>query len=124
MPTGSQDFRQPTGQFGHGVGPKTRRQFGCPGGGLPDSPIGPNRTRSHNKAAVAPDIYSFGQIAFRVAESPARRLSVKVMLPAPSGQRLAMGEFLVFGPKARKRLNPILFWIMPVGINDDQPSRA
>src|SRR5580704_13968897 len=98
MPAGGNDFRQPCGQFGDGAGPESHRQFGCPRGRLPDSPIGPNRTRSHDKAALAPDVYSFGEIAFRIAEDPAYRLSIKVMLPAPGGECLGMREFLVFGP--------------------------
>ena len=92
-------FRQPSGQFGDGAGPESHRQFGCPRGRLPDSPIGPNRTRSHDKAALAPDVYSFRKIALPIAESPADRLPVKVMLPAPGGAGLGMmGAFLVFDP--------------------------
>jgi hypothetical protein len=87
-----------TGQFGDSVGRESRRQFDCPWGRFPDSPIGPNRTRSRDKAALASDVYSFRKIALLIAESPADRLSVNVVLSAPGGAGFGMGAFLMFGP--------------------------
>jgi hypothetical protein len=61
-------------------------------------PIGPTRTRSHDEAATAPDVYSFRQVALPISKGLARGLPIVMMFSAPGGEGLGMGEFLVFVP--------------------------
>ncbi len=88
------------GDSGTASARKAHRQFECPGGGLPDSPMGPNRPRSHDKAARAPDINARRKSARPVSKDPSRRLPI-----SPAG---GWGLSLCSALKARKGLDPVL----------------
>ena len=63
-------------------------------------PIGPTRTRSHDKAPTAPDVYSFRQVDLPISKGLARGLPIVMMFSAPAVRVWGWGDSWCSSPKA------------------------